>query len=264
MKVTLFLLILPWFILGVIFYLLWCYNKDEKLKLHYWITQYITIIIASSALILTTIEFYFSQSIRNDEIVPQLQVKPVGIIDRINITQIEIEILNYSEYVAKNILVDIKFADHPWKRELTKAEYKDTDRKIVFDYDDEKLKTMLEKYYNRPIWDELMPGKAIKLLLADEKKEFIKNSKTYISYPDGRMIPISPTETTNFRLSQGWYEDLIGANTGEPIRVLLRAGWENEIGKLFDRISEYQLFCTKIGTGVSYTFIPTGIVIEDK
>lgn len=263
MIVIIILPILSWISLGVIFYLIWHFNKDPELKLHYLIIEYLTISIAFTALIISLNNLYHSRKIQKDKIVPKLQVKPIDIQERINITQMKIDILNYSEYVARNIFVDIKFGDHSWKRELTKAEYKDTNRLIVFDTDDKKLKNILENFYNRPIWNELKPGRAIKLYMADEKKEFLLKQKTYLSYPDGTMTPISPTETSSYRRSQGWSEDLKKTCSGQPIRILIRAIWENEIGKKFDRIVEYKLVCTKIGTGRSYTFIPSGIIIED-
>jgi hypothetical protein len=56
-----------------------------------------------------------------EKIVPKLQVKPVAIIDRFDGTQVVVHILNYSEYVAKNINLDVKFGDHTWKRETDMA-----------------------------------------------------------------------------------------------------------------------------------------------
>ena len=64
--------------------------------------------------------------------------------------------------------------------------------------------------------------------------------------------PLSP-----HRLSQGWQDELQKLDSGQLINVLFRVVYENEIGRKFDRTVEYKLICTKIGTGRSYTFIPS-------
>ena len=105
--------------------------------------------------------------------------------------------------------------------------------------------------------------KAVKLYLGDENKEFLENQNVFFSYPNGTSIPISPTEMSDYRISQGWIKDLNNIDSGKPIKILIRAIWENEIGKKFDRVINYDLICTKVGNGRSYTFVPLGTTIED-
>jgi hypothetical protein len=84
-----------------------------------------------------------------------------------------------------------------------------------------------------------------------------------VTRSDGTKIPISTEETKSYQLSQGWKEEIESINSGESINILIRIEWENEIGKQWDRTIEYQLICTKFGSGRSYNFLPTGYVIED-
>lgn len=263
MKVIIISCVLCWILLSVIFLLIWHFNQNPELKFYNLLIQYLFLVIAFTSIIISVNTFYYSRKIQKDMIIPKLQVKPVDIIDRGNLTQIRIDILNYSEYTAKNIFIDIKFSDKPWKRQLIIAEHRDSNKLIKFDIEDKETREMLENFYNMPTWDELKPGKSFKLYMGDENKEFLSKQKIYFSNSDGTKIPIPLTETSSYRLSQGWQDELQKLDSGQLINVLFRVVYENEIGRKFDRIVEYKLICTKIGTGRSYTFIPSGLVIED-
>ena len=236
-----------WVLLGVIFFLIWYFKKDPKLKLYSIIKDYFTFGIAFTALIISIISFLHSSKIAKEKIIPKLQAKPIDIEERISITGIVIDILNYSEYKAKNIFVDIKFNDKPWKKEATKAEHKDTDKLIRFNDKTEKI--VYDKLINRPVWKELEPGKSFKLHIGDENKDFLLEEKVFFRNGKGKDIPIPVTETSAFRRSQDWINDLKKMETGDQIKVLIRTVWENEIGKIFDRVVEYKIICTKIGKG---------------
>jgi len=263
MKTIFFECISCWIFLAIVFYFYWKFSKDPHLKFFNIFVQFFTIGIAFTGLIISFNSLSYSLKIDKDKILPKLQVKPVDISETLIATSVKIDILNYSEYTAKNIFIDIKFGNHPWKRELTRAESKDAEKSIEFETKDRKLEEILEKFYNQPICDELRPGKAIILSVGDENKDFWSKQKMLFRYPDGKEVPIPPTETSPYRRSQGWGKDLHKIDSGEQIKILIRAIWENEIGKKFDRIVEYSLICTKIGAGYSYTFVPSGLVIED-
>ena len=255
MKAIIISCILCWILLSVIFWLIWHFKKNPELKFHNLLIQYFTLGIAFSSLIVLLYTSSYSIKIQKDEIIPMLQVKPIDIIDRGNITQIRIDIINFSEYIAKNIFIDIKFSDKPWKRQLIIAEHRNSNKLIKFDIEDKEVREMLENFYNMPTWDELKPGESFKLYMGDENKEFLSKQKIYFSNSDGTKIPIPLTETSSYRLSQGWQDELQKLDSGQQINVLFRKVYENEIGRKFDRIVEYKLNCTKIGTGRSYTFI---------
>jgi len=204
--------------------------------------------------------FYYSRKIQKNMIIPELQVKPISIEDHINLTMIRVDILNYSEYTAKKIFLDIKFPDKPWRNELIKAAGKDSRKFVTMDKETAQI---IENSNNRPTWEELKPGKSVILRLGDENKEFLSKQKIFFSNSDGLKIPIPFNETVFYKRSQDWQGELKNLESGQPINVLFRVSYSNEIGRKFDRIKEYKLICTKIGTGRTYIFIPTGVVIED-
>lgn len=263
MKAIIIYCILFWILLGVICWLIWHLNKNPELKFYNLLNKCIIYGIAFTSLIISLYSISYSIKIQKDQIIPMLQVKPIDIIDEGNLTRIRIDILNYSEYTAKNIFIDIKFSDKPWKRQLIIAEHRDSNKLIRFGIEDKDSREMLENFYNTPTWDELKPGKSFKLYMGDENKEFLSKQKIYFSNSDGTKIPIPLTETSSYRLSQGWQDELQKLDNGQQINVLFRVVHENEIGRKFDRIKEYKLSCTKIGTGRSYTFISSGLAIED-
>jgi hypothetical protein len=211
-----------------------------------------------------------------DLIIPKLQVTPSDILDEnIATTAMIVYILNYSEYVAKNISVDVKFGDSLWKDDLRKAASISFNNKLLAVKDDpliaeilsnigeQKIKEMLKRYLEHPILDELKPGRKYKVSIFDVNKDWVLKQKMFFG-SRGKATPIKPEESTNYQESQGWKEQIENTESGKPIEILLHTVWENEIGKTFDQIVEHQLICTKIGTGRSYVFLPTGKVIGDQ
>jgi hypothetical protein len=201
-------------------------------------------------------------------IVPQLQVTPIDIEERLDSTILKFHILNYSNFVAKNISVDIKFGDSLWwKKDLWKASSQDTHNKLLKEKDgplmaetlsqtnEEELKERHNNYLNRPILKELKPGVKIKAGTMDVNKDWALKQKVFFT-ASGKTTLIKPEENPDLQESQGWKEQIDKTESGKPIKILFRVIWENEIGKKFDQIFEYQLICTKIGTGKSYNFLP--------
>lgn len=243
-----------------IYYIFRHFNYNSKSKKINLLIQILFLCIAFFSLIMSVNNFYYSRKIQKNMIIPELQVKPISIEDHINLTMIRVDILNYSEYTAKNIFLDIKFPDKPWRNELIKAAGKDSGKFITMDKETAQI---IENMNNLPTWEELKPGKSVILRLGDENKEFLSKQKIFFSNSDGLKIPIPFNETVFYKRSQDWQGELKNLESGQPINVLFRVSYSNEIGRKFDRIKEYKLICTKIGTGRTYIFIPTGVVIED-
>src|SRR4030042_2323524 len=196
--------------------------------------------------------------------IPQLQVTPVNIEERLDSTILEFHVLNYSNYVAKNISVDIKFGNSLWwKKDLWKASSQDTQNKLLKEKNDqlmakilsqtseEKLKEIHNNHLNRPLLNELKPGVKIKAWTMDVNKDWALKQKVFFT-ANGKTTPIKPEENPDFQESQGWKEQIDNTESGKPIEILLRVVLENEIGKKSDQIFKYQLIVTKIGTGKSY------------
>jgi len=223
----------------------------------------------------TYMRWYGNPKITNNLIIPKLQVTPSDILDdNIATTAMIIYVLNCSDYVAKNISVDMKFGDSLWKNDLRKAASIDSHNKLFSKINDpliaeilsktseQQAKEMLKNYLKRPILDELKPGIKYKIVIIDENKDWaLKQELFFVS--GGKTTPIKPEESPFYQESQGWKEQIDNTRSGEPIKILLRTVWENEIRETFDQIVEYQLICTKIGTGRSYKFLPTGNVIKN-
>jgi hypothetical protein len=208
-----------------------------------------------------------------DLIIPKLQVTPSDIIDNnIAMTAMVVFILNYSEYVAKNVSVDVKFGDSLWKNDLWKASSMAFNNKLLAVKDDPlvaeilstvgeiKVREMLKGYLEHPIIDELKPGAKHRARIFDVNKDWVLKQKMFFG-SRGKSTPIKPEESTSYRESQGWKEQIDNIPSGEPIKISLHTVWHNEIDKKFDQTDEFQLICTKIETGRSYTFLPTGSVV---
>jgi hypothetical protein len=203
-----------------------------------------------------------------DLIIPHLQATPADILDdNIAITTMVIYILNHSDYLAKNISVDIKFGNSLWKHDLWKASGLNSYDKLLELKDDPLISDILSKsskqeqmamhkrFLDHPLMDKLKPGQKIKVYLMDMNREHILKGN-YFFGSMGKMTPIKPEESPGYQESQGWKEQIDNTPSGEPIRISLHTGWQNEIDKKFDQIDEFQLIRTKIGTGRSYTFLP--------
>ena len=198
---------------------------------------------------------------KNPELViPKLQVKPITIKDSLGMTTMVIDILNYSSYVAKNITLDVKLGDNAWHKDKTKATNLNLINQLFSQ--DEELKTQMELYYDVVLLGELISGKKATYYVSDWNKDYLLNQHFYWSV-NGKNTPINSSDTLMYQESQDWKKQINNSN-GEPIELLIRTTWKNEIGKNFEQIVEYQLTCTILGIGKSYTFLPTGNVITDK
>jgi len=87
--------------LSFIFYIFWHFNHNFESKKINLLIQILFLCIAFSSIIISVNNLYYSRKIQKDMIIPELQVKPISIEDQINLTQIRVDILNYSEYTAK-------------------------------------------------------------------------------------------------------------------------------------------------------------------
>ena len=201
--------------------------------------------------------------------IPHLQVTPLDIEERPNLIFINFNILNDSDYLAKNILFDIKFGDSLWKKEAWKSSSIDLNNQLLKEKNDplmasilsetseQKLKEMLKDYHDSPAIRELKPWAKVKLSLFDENKDFLVKQKMYFA-SGGKSIPIDPQESSSYLASQGWKEQIDKSENGKPIEISIYVSWENEKGKLFVQIIKYHLIITKIKTGSSHKFLPAG------
>ena len=122
---------IPSFILGAG---MWLVSTFAPINVpHFWaqVLFYlgISFIIIASALFV--IGFFKTPAPNKNLIVPKLHVKPFDILDDNKATTaMKMHILNYSDYVAKSISVDVKFGDSLWKKELHKAVSLETHNKL--------------------------------------------------------------------------------------------------------------------------------------
>lgn len=222
--------------------------------------------IVGIVMVVTQLDFHTTTTLDtpSDTIIPKLQLTPTNIRnDDIAVTSITMNVLNYSDYVAKNISVDIKFGDSLWKKELRKASsLYNYDMLFAGENDSERL-DMLKNFLNLPLIPELKPKKIVKIGMNDTNKDWVLKQEIFLM-KDGKSTPIKPEESMQYQESQGWKEQIENAESGEPIQISLRMVWENEIGRVFDQTDEYQLICTKIGTSRSYTFLPIEKTTADQ
>jgi pimeloyl-ACP methyl ester carboxylesterase len=182
--------------------------------------------------------------VTRDNIVPKLQIKPIvlGVIDSFG-TILNIEILNYSDYVAKKIHFDIKFGDHTWKYMTEKVKY----QKSMPEFDGKETEL------------ELKPGNVFTKSLFDINSDCIGRVALELN---GK--PFVFKNIDDFPISQDWRDDLKKINNGGNIKITIKADWENEFGRRFDKIIEYNINIIRHGSITSYTFIPTGNTIENN
>ena len=223
--------------------------------------NFIIALCAVIGLILGINSSYDLYKVNIDEIIPLLQFKPTAIEEKIDLVSIKLEVLNNSKYDANNISIDIKFGDHEWKKELWKVVSLDSFDK--YGISDEDMKKRHESYLNHPTYPVLKAGQSSTAYIGDRSKEFIKKLNMSFTSPNGSSVPLNSTESSIYKESQGWKEDLEKMDSGQTIKILIRAIWENEIGRIFDRTYRYYLECTISGTHRSYKFT-TGSLIEDN
>jgi len=175
------------------------------------------------------------------------QNKPLIGVAPISITQYESEtgvkmaltklsVVNYSGFVASNIVIDFRYINNVWISEWLKADHdKKTGKGGV---------AIGKEFFSVPKAppEVLIPG-----VLARET--FIPELQPY-----GRGVAI--------HIGQLDLEKTVGGTKQAGHTVLVRVTWENDSGHVFDEIHQYNLLCTKSGSGRSFTFIPEGIISQ--
>ena len=139
---------------------------------------------------------------------------------------IHYQVVNYSGFDAHDVVSDMRFGSNAWIVQWARA--------YTFHLQQQELRTPQEEQYLRQIAEE--PWR-IALLRAGDRA--------------GRQMA--------FSLSQDYV-----CNEPDGIDVLVRTTWQNERGHAFDRIRKFRLLGTRVNTGVSYTFVPQGIVAQDE
>ena len=202
-----------------------------------------------------------------NSIVPKLQITPFDILDDDKaITVMKMYVLNCSNYLAKNISVDIKFGKSPWKKELHKAASLDAYKRF-FTPNQEEMKRH-RSFLELPILDKLKAGEKRVIDMIDENKDWLLNQKMlFTSGNESKTfseIPVEEKDSPLYQESQEWKEQIENTKGCGLIQISFRMVWENEIGKTFEQVVEYQLICTKIGATRSYKFLLTGNVVGDQ
>ncbi len=176
---------------------------------------------------------------------PLIDVTPIGIVqvgrdDGTKMCATLYSVVNYSGFDAYNIAYDIKYGSD-WISEWVKA---DDNRKEKV----EKRVTLNHLYISRPkvIIPKLMPGETIG---GDFKWPPDASGELDFKWPP-------PHASGEFDLEV----HVVDKDEGFP--VLMRVTWENESGHVFDEIHKYKLLCTDVGPGLSFTFIPEGIISQ--
>ena len=173
---------------------------------------------------------------------PLIDVAPIGIIhgiaeDENKMCATLFSVVNYSGFVAYNILIDVAYEGNVWILEWLRAE---KDRKEKEGKNKEKV-VVTKGYY-----PSISTRKTIKKLIPGETRE-----KDF----EGKAIGISGSLDLEKRVvSKG----------KEGFPVFVRLTWENNRGHVFDEIHKYKLICTKgvSESGRAFTFIPEGIISQ--
>ncbi len=189
---------------------------------------------------------------------PLIDVIPISIIqgerkDGTKMCATRYSVVNYSGFDAYNIGYDIKYGSD-WISEWVKA--KDSIKEIAKKKADDNKKEKVEKrvilnhsYISRPkvIIPKLMSGETIG--------------------GDFKWPPLDASGELDFkrlpRYASGEFDleaHVVDKDEGFP--VLMRVTWENKSGHVFDEIHKYKLLCTDVGQGLSFTFIPEGIISQ--
>lgn len=194
-----------------------------------------------------------------NSIVPKLQITPFAILDDDKATTaMKMYVLNCSNYVAKNISVDIKFGKSQWKKELHRAASLNAHKRF-FSPNQEEM-TRHRSFLELPILDKLEPGQKRVIGMIDENKDWLSNQKMlFASGNESKTLSEIPVKDNPlYQESQGWKEQVEDTKGDGLIQISFCMAWENETGKAFGQVVEYQLICTKIGATRSYKFLPTG------
>ena len=94
------------------------------------------------------------------------------------------------------------------------------------------------------------------------KDWLLKEDNVYKVLPDGNKIKVSPEHTSSFIQSQDWKSKINSLKNDQSIRVLIRLQWENEFGRKFDEIHEFDLECTLAFNEKRFQFIRNDKYLE--
>jgi hypothetical protein len=210
-----------------------------------------TIALGISALI---IKWGFKTKEALSLIKAELQIQPIDIDDDSpDAIYMAVDVLNHSNYMAKNITIDIKVGDNQWKNQLNIAS-------VVSNITEPALKERLKNIFKYLSLNELGAWKKTRVHIGDLNKDWLLKEKTFSAiWVDGQLKitnAIDTKATKEYQISQGWKEQIEKAQNHEPIKILFHVTWEDKTGKKDDRIFEYELACTKVETGTSYVFLP--------
>lgn len=169
-----------------------------------------------------------------EQIRPQISVIPNLITQNGTHPTTSIKVTNSSGFLAKNILVDVKYGDNSWIGEWSIA----------------NAKAKLQKY------------------IQNNAKEFILNVDN-IDITPNKIPLLKPGETEQKKFGGELNLEMQVCSKGqEGFPIYVRVTWQNEYFRPFNEIHEYQLICTinnnendpDAGRGRTFKFIPKGIV----
>lgn len=143
-----------------------------------------------------------------------------------NMLVMNVELTNITNFDAKGISIDAKFGDKLWISQWSQAKMNDISRKQVPSIEDQWI---LETWQKQALLG-------------------------------GQYTPtLGPAEADTQWVSGALDLDEICSSSGtvaqKESKVTIRTRWMNERRRRFDRISSYDLVCTRVDTGLSFTFI---------
>lgn len=147
-------------------------------------------------------------------------------------TKTYFSVVNYSGFIAKDVVIDLKYGSNSWIQEWIKAK--------------DEMENKTEQ--------GVVPGKIYTSEPA-RKIETLKPGDTIYCNNKGEKIFISGSLNL---------EKTVCNNEKNVLSVLVRISWKNEKGHAFDAVKKYSLVCTKAGKegdkvrGRAFTFIPQG------
>jgi hypothetical protein len=161
------------------------------------------------------------------QIRPLIQVRPMGLVERPERNGVDtvFSVVNYSGFDAYNISIDLQYGDKEWISEWLYA-YEDNLKRQKGTYEAEEG---LYGFY------PTTPRPKIKELKAGETANQVKVT--------GRTFDLEV--------------DVCGKG-GKGTAVSVRSIWENGDGYRFDRVDRYQLICTSVNEGRSFSLLPLG------
>ena len=170
------------------------------------------------------------ESPSSDAINPQLQIRPVAFtkdVPKKGQGMTTIELLNYSDSPAFNLEFDLKYGSNDWIKAWNRARVKE-----------------LEK-------------------IGDSRTAEQNNELNYRKEGLYPLKKLDPGMVAKVQVTGAVPDDICEkARVNNEFLVLLKVEWHGEKGRVFERIIEYGLLCTKVGTSEDYSFLSGRIVSE--